>query len=520
MNFTVSEENRQHTVCSGHYKFRPDINSNRKYIKPIQINRAYKLHVTRHTMAEEKQVDKHKFPLFIGFILSNEAAERFTYYAMRTILVTFLTGFVGFDDDLSTVIYHIFTVWVYLTPILGAALADGWFGKYRIIVWFSLLYLGGIAFTVVSSIPQLSPETSVIKTVNGVLYILGLMIIGLGAGGIKPCVSAHGADQFHPEDDRNKATFFMIFYFSINFGSLISTFISPLLRKLTCGSLGTTDSCYFLAFGVPFIVMGIAIIAFIIGKRWYVNQPPTGRNIFWEVLKCICIAPFKKVPEHQKEKGNTHWLYGASGYVEDWIIRDSKYVFRVLVVFLPLPIFWAAFDQQGSRWTLQAYRMNGWLSTSMHILPDQVQFLNAFLVLFFIPIFRISYALIDKIAGRKVVNPTRKMTVGSLLALTAYVAAALVQTKMEKTLTKAPELSNEVSFRVINAFTKDTISGKFDYNGEVVEFYADYLNESFVSDTEQKTLSSVFNTQLCKKLKFIIYFINITTHANKTSCNY
>ena len=66
---------------------------------------------------------------------------------------------------------------------------------------------------------------------------------------------AHGADQFHPDDDRNKATFFMIFYFSVNIGSLIATFISPLLRKLKCGGLGTVDSCYFLAFGVPFIVM-------------------------------------------------------------------------------------------------------------------------------------------------------------------------------------------------------------------------------------------------------------------------
>ena len=86
----------------------------------------------------------------------------------------------------------------------------------------------------------------------------GLFIIALGTGGIKPCVSAFGGDQFvRPQQDRQLGAFFSVFYFSINAGSLISTFITPILREdVHCFD---KDSCYPLAFGVPAILMIVAV---------------------------------------------------------------------------------------------------------------------------------------------------------------------------------------------------------------------------------------------------------------------
>ena len=61
--------------------------------------------------------------------------------------------------------------------------------------------------------------------------LLGLALIAIGTGGIKPCVSAFGGDQFKlPEQERQLQTFFSVFYFAINAGSLISTALTPILR--------------------------------------------------------------------------------------------------------------------------------------------------------------------------------------------------------------------------------------------------------------------------------------------------
>jgi solute carrier family 15 oligopeptide transporter 1 len=80
----------------------------------------------------------------------------------------------------------------------------------------------------------------------------------VGTGGIKPCVAAFGGDQFKlPQQERQLQQFFSVFYFSINAGSLISTFITPILREdVRCLEQNT---CYPLAFGVPAALMIIAL---------------------------------------------------------------------------------------------------------------------------------------------------------------------------------------------------------------------------------------------------------------------
>lgn len=90
------------------------------------------------------------------------------------------------------------------------------------------------------------------------MTILGLALVALGSGGIKPCVAAFGGDQFKmPEQAAQMATFFSIFYFAINSGSLISTTITPILRAdVHC--FGDND-CFSLAFGVPGMLMIVSI---------------------------------------------------------------------------------------------------------------------------------------------------------------------------------------------------------------------------------------------------------------------
>lgn len=147
------------------------------------------------------------------------------------------------------------------------------------------------------------------KFLHSEFTIVGLVLIASGSGGIKPCVAAFGGEQFTlPEQAKHLALFFSFFYFSINAGSLISTyffwsaqywifmlstilsfsrFITPILRSdVHC--FGSQD-CYPLAFGVPAVLMFTSIIVFVIGKFMYKMYPPQG-NMFAKVCFCIGVS--------------------------------------------------------------------------------------------------------------------------------------------------------------------------------------------------------------------------------------
>lgn len=135
--------------------------------------------------------------------------------------------------------------------IFGGILSDVWWGKFKTIFILSIVYALGSTIVSISSIPTLNlpPRT---------LLIVGLVFIAVGAGGIKPCVSAFGADQFKlPEQKAQIATFFSLFYASINMGAFLTHVFTPILRSdVHCFE---QNDCYPLAFGVPAILMLIAI---------------------------------------------------------------------------------------------------------------------------------------------------------------------------------------------------------------------------------------------------------------------
>ncbi len=126
----------------------------------------------------------------IPYIIGNEAAERFSFYGMRAILVDFMTKFLldsqgdpaHLSEDNAKYYYHLFVASAYFFPVFGAILADVWLGKYRTIVSLSLVYcLGHLALAI--------DDTKV-------GLFTGLALIAVGSGGIKPCVSARVGDQF------------------------------------------------------------------------------------------------------------------------------------------------------------------------------------------------------------------------------------------------------------------------------------------------------------------------------------
>ncbi|NWS60055.1 S15A1 protein, partial [Chunga burmeisteri] len=401
------------------------------------------------------------YPLSIFFIVINEFCERFSYYGMRAVLVLYFKYFLQWDDNLSTAIYHTFVALCYLTPILGALIADSWLGKFKTIVSLSIVYTIGQAVMSVSSINDLtdhnrdgSPDN---VPVHIALSMIGLILIALGTGGIKPCVSAFGGDQFEDDQEKQRTRFFSIFYLSINAGSLLSTIVTPILRAQECG-IHSKQRCYPLAFGVPAALMAVSLVVFVIGSRMYKKVQPQG-NIMVQVSKCIGFAIKNRFRHRSKEfPKREHWLDWASEKYDKRLIAQTKMVLKVLFLYIPLPMFWALFDQQGSRWTLQATTMDGNFG-SIQIQPDQMQTVNPILIVIMVPVVDgVVYPLIKKC--RINFTPLRKITVGMFLASLAFVAAALVQVQIDKTLPVFPA-AGQSQIKIINLGT-DGVTVQFE----------------------------------------------------------
>ncbi|XP_017869457.1 PREDICTED: peptide transporter family 1-like [Drosophila arizonae] len=395
------------------------------------------------TVSEKQQATKKKqelleYPKSVAFIVSNEFCERFNYYGMRAILVFYLTQKLGYNEETATVLFHVFTMLVYVFPIAGALVADGWLGKYRTILYLSVVYSVGAMFVAIGAIPLPFMPVKIVT-------IVGLLMIAVGTGGIKPCVSAFGGDQFRlPDQGAELAKFFSLFYFAINAGSMISTAVTPVLRAdVQC--FGDAD-CYSLAFGVPAVLMLVSMGIFVAGRLRYRVRPPSGNMIFG-VSNCISNA-YRGWRMNRKKSPLPHFLDYAAPFVGDKMVYETKCLIKVLLLYIPFPAFWALSDQQGSRWTFQATHMDGDV-LGYHIKPDQMQVINPLLILLFIPLF--DYVVYPLLARIGIKRPLQKLSLGLLFASICFFLSAAVELCLEQLEPKAaPRLPNMVHLRLYN----------------------------------------------------------------------
>jgi len=393
----------------------------------------------------EEEEEDTPYPYYVFFILGNEFCERYAYYGMRSILVIFLTYFLGYSKDTSTIIYHLYIALCYFFPLIGGVIADAWLGKFMTIFILSIVYFFGMVLMTMSAVPQLNGGGTEPGDINRTFALIALLVVAMGTGGIKPCVSALGGDQFKDTAAGRKqlSGFFSLFYASINAGSLLSTFVSPILRETQC--LGRSD-CYAVAFMVPACLMFVAIIAFVLGKRWYIVKKSDG-NVFTEFCGATWTGLRGKCKSKEKKE---HFLDYAKGKYPNNRIRDFKYIYPLMVMYLPLPFFWSLFSMQGSRWTLTATQTNGWCG-SVKIRPDQMQIMNPIMILAFLPLFQYGvYPLIEKCGIR--MTSLRRMSAGQVTTALAFVVSGFIQLTIDKELTPIPDYGNQNSFMVVNGY--------------------------------------------------------------------
>jgi proton-dependent oligopeptide transporter, POT family len=316
-------------------------------------------------------------PRGIPYIIGNEAAERFSYYGMRTILVVFMTQYLlGADGSLDVMTkeeakgwYHLFGSAVYALPALGAIISDAWWGKYNTILRVSIIYcLGHLALAL--------DETRLGLTV-------GLTLIAIGSGGIKPCVTAHVGDQFGKENQHLLDRVIGWFYFSINFGSFFATLLTPWLLKVYGPHV---------AFGLPGLLMLVATGLFWKGRTKYAHIPPKGMGFVKEA-------------------------FSPAGL---------RAIGKLVLLMLFLAPYYALFEQQGSSWILQAKKMDLSLPIIGELLPSQVHAANPLLVMLYVPLFE--FVLYPAVGKFVTVTPLRKIGSGFFLVAASFVVCAHVET--------------------------------------------------------------------------------------------
>ncbi|KAK0424074.1 hypothetical protein QR680_008485 [Steinernema hermaphroditum] len=396
------------------------------------------------TMAEKGMLESLKsYPKGVFFMLGNEFCERFSFYGMRAVLTLYLITEHHFSESKASLCYHAFVSLAYFSPLLGSIAADNYFGRFRVILWVSLVYVLGHVLLSIGAIPQLDYH------IRTALDVSGLVTVALATGGIKPCVSAFAADQFEEHQVNERRQFFSFFYFAINGGSLVAIMLTPLLRgRVSCFG---SEYCFPLAFGVPGVLMLMAFMLFLFGWRFYKRSPAKG-NVVVSVFMCICSAIKNRFTSGRKEKVE-HWIDNAAPRYDENLRNGVKSLVGVASLFLPLVFYWALFDQQGSTWVLQARRMDGRVG-SLTILPDQMTTFNPALVLIMVPLFEaFIYPLMNKLFK---VTPLRKMALGGILAALAFVMAGLLQLEVNKTMEPSPEDGNVFLVSISNMSNHQT----------------------------------------------------------------
>lgn len=336
----------------------------------------------------------NKFPKGIPYIIGNEAAERYSFYGMKAIFVVFLTLFIKnaagelalFDETDAKFWLHIFIFATYGFSIAGAFISDIYWGKYKTIIVLSIVYCIG-HFVL-----------ALFETKMG--FLVGCSLIAVGAGGIKPCVSAHVGDQFNETNSHLIEKMYNWFYFAINTGSFIAYLSAEaLLRNEYLVSKGLNAT---VAFGLPGLLMLIATLVFWMGRNKFVHVPPAGWSLYAKEL-------FSK--------------------------KGGALVLRLAPIYIFLAIFWSLFDQTGGAWVLQA-QSDLMIKTidlgfvEFTIYPSQIGFLNPIFILLFIPIF--AYVVYPNLAKLIRLSYVNKITIGLFLAALSFGLIAWVQLQMDR----------------------------------------------------------------------------------------
>ncbi|EHV5549358.1 peptide MFS transporter [Vibrio vulnificus] len=308
-------------------------------------------------MPNQHQYFGHPRGLFLLF--GTELWERFSYYAMRAILVLYLTdttinGGLGWSTKDALDLYGTYTGLVYITPLIGGYLADNYLGQRRsILIGGALMAIG--QFTL--ALPADALGLGSLHT-----FYLGLALLIAGNGLFKPNISTMVGDLYQEGDNRRDGAF-TIFYMGINLGALIAGVVS--------GSV-TTEFGWkagFVAAGIGMLISLVMQMA--LAQSWLGDigrEPAAKRDL-----------AIKK-----------------SAQKEALTKEEVDRIKVILVMSLFTIVFWAGFEQAGGLMNIYTQQYTDRMIGSFEIPAAWFQSLNPFFIITLAPVLAVLWVKLGK----------------------------------------------------------------------------------------------------------------------------
>ena len=332
-------------------------------------------------------------PRGLSTLFFTEIWERFSYYGMRALLILFMTdmvasGGLGMTDVTATAIYGLYTFAVYAVALPGGWVADRLLGQRKAVLWGGIVIAAG-HFTMAV------PTTSA--------FYLGLTLIVLGTGLLKPNVSAIVADLY-PEGGARRDAGFSVFYMGINVGALAG--------PLVCGTLGENVNWH-LGFSAAGVGMVLGIVQYVWGWRYLgdagllraaPDERASARQTF---LSGTALVVGLVIVLFGLQSGGLFTLsflnvaQGTGLLITLLVIVYFGYVFlfgeltpderkRVAVIpllFVAAAVFWSGFEQAGSSMNLFADRLTDRVVLGWEAPASWLQSINPLFIVALAPVF-------------------------------------------------------------------------------------------------------------------------------------
>ncbi|KAF2640028.1 peptide transporter-like protein PTR2 [Massarina eburnea CBS 473.64] len=390
-----------------------------------------KIEPTAEELASLPKVsDKLPWGAFLVAIV--ELCERFAYYGLSGPFQNYMSnkyndpnglpGALGLAQSGATALNNFFQFWCYVTPILGAVVADQYLGKYLTIKYFSIVYMVGILILFVTSVPFAIERGAAFPGL-----ITAMVVIGIGTGGIKSNVSPLIAEQVQATKPFIKrlangkrvivdpaATvqrIYMIFYMCINVGSISA--IATTTLELHVG--------FWSAYLLPLVMFGVGFFILLKGKDSYVIKPPQG-GVIGNCFKALWIAARNR---GDLDQARPSLQRGRNLTWDDNFIDELKRALLACKVFLFYPIYWVTYSQMMNNFVSQAGQMQ------LHGFPNDIfSNIDPITIIIMIPVMdRFIYPFI-RTRLHLAFTPTTRIAWGFFIAASAMVYAAVLQSRI------------------------------------------------------------------------------------------
>jgi POT family proton-dependent oligopeptide transporter len=359
-------------------------------------------------------------PRGLSTLYFSEMWERFSYYGMRAFLILYMgtavsMGGLGLDTATAAVIYGVYTSSVYLANIPGGWLADRVFGQRKAVLYGGILIAAGhYALAIPAS----------------VTFYVGLLLVVLGTGLLKPNISVIVGQLYSQEDVRRDAAF-SLFYQGINLGAFLGPIITGFLvqsawfRTTITGWGMDPNSAWHWGFGAAGVGMTLGLIQYVLGWKYLGTaglRPPTASSpeefarakrqattyigIGALVFILLGTAIGMGAVEVTRERVTTVFsillitvtvgIFGSLFARKDWTPVERRRLYMIGVYFVAASLFWGVFEQAGSTLNLFALERTNNVAFGSAFPSTWWQSVNAVLIFIFAPVFALVWVKLGK----------------------------------------------------------------------------------------------------------------------------